>query len=235
MQDFERKKYEKRYIEKFEQLDVEALKLKPGEQIVHCIDDVSFGGQFYAPEWAITNMGRGYSLSQSKWLTPQAVGTNRDYWAFCGRKHPKVHQLVLNYFPDESDKIALQLLGEDGVEGHHIIAINIPEDLKKQTAANAQARIEHCMACNKKSNVVYQEKKCDHTEDHYISNGKKTPAEQRGSVIWSKDLQVFRSVFMRSDMLSGNSSGAYYVYSENPDGTLKRSVKMICNLKGASA
>lgn len=46
------------YKKKFASLDVELL---PGEELKHCIDS-----RYYFPEWAISNMGRGYSLHQKE-------------------------------------------------------------------------------------------------------------------------------------------------------------------------
>lgn len=223
----------KKYEKKFKELDYEKLGLEQGEQLVHCLDAQSFEGKYYAPEWAASNYGRAYSLAKNKWLAPQAIGTNRAYWGFKGHIQPKVHQLVLNYFPNESDKTALKFFGEKNVEGHHIIPIEIPEELKVHTEENKLKRMEHCMKCNRKSNVVYQEKQHDHKDDTRITNGIETEGEQHGKEVWSSDMILFRSIASNSGKREGNSNGSYYVYSEDENGNLKRELKMVLNMKGS--
>ena len=144
-----------KYKEKFAMLDKSKIGLMDGEKIKHCVDQESFNGKMYVPEWAITNMGRGFSLFRNDWLVPQATG-RRNYWHFCGSKQPAVHELVVCYFKDASDKIAVEEFGEEKIEVHHEIPIMIPDSLKKGTVENRSERIKHCMECNRKSNVFYQ-------------------------------------------------------------------------------
>ena len=222
----------KRYEDKFRQLDYEKLGLEQGEQLEHCMDEKSFGGKYYAPEWCISNYGRGYSLAADKWLVPQAIGTHRAYWGFTGNIQPKVHQLVVNYFPNESDEVALEFFEEGNLHCHHIIPIEIPDELKVQTCENEKERIEHCMKCNRKSNVVYQEKKHDHKNDTRITNGNETEEEQAETAVWSSDMILFRNIAANSGKRDGNSNGAYFVYSKDENGKLARTLKMVLNLKG---
>ena len=219
------KKNIKKYIKKFKELDINSLNLHEGEYIVHCIDNKSFGGKFFIPEWAVTNMGRGYSLWKEKWLIPQATGT-RKYWFFTGSKQVAVHNLVMNYFRDESDEIALEEFGEDGVEAHHEIPIEIPEELKYGTSENAQARIEHCMKYNCKKNLCYQKKNHNRSKDKLIINGKETKEEKNGEEKWSNHLKETRSMFSVNGKIEGNNNGARIVYSRDENGKLIETVKM---------
>ena len=222
------------YKIRFKNLNLEELQLLEGEILVHCIDSKSFNGKYYIPEWAVSNMGRGYSLYHNKWLQPFPTGTKREYYSFKGKKTVKVHQLVVNYFKNESDIIALEEFGADGIDAHHIIPINIPEELKEGTPENADARIKHCMECNCKSNIVYQEKTTDHKNDKRITNGRHTIEEEQGTAEWDNVTVQFRGLASRSGKLSGNSNGSYFIYSRDTDGTLKRENKMIVNLKGSN-
>ena len=219
-----------KYKKKFEELNIEEL-LESNESLVHCIDMVN-NGKYYFPEWAISNFGRGYSLHHKKWLQPFTAGT-REYWHFKGAKRVSVHQLVLHYFPNESDIIAFEEFGEDGVDGHHIHPIVIPEELKHGTTDNALARIQHCMKCNNKNNLVYQEKVIDHVNDGRITNGNPTREEEQGTEAWSEDLRMFRTLSSNSGKLQGNSSGSYYVYSRDDNGKLHRTITMSLQLKGS--
>lgn len=236
MKTIEMMKKEAKYKIKHEQ-QIEKIKTKlmPNEKIVHCLDDISFNGRYYLPEWCVTNMGRGYSLSHQKWLSPQAVGNNRDYWSFVGvDKQVKVHQLVLNYFRSASDDVAIELFGEEGVDCHHIFSIEIPEELKKQTRKNRQARIKHCMECNCKSNLVYQEKEIDHKDDRRVTNGKETIGECEGTEGWSDNLKDIRSMASNSGKRQGNNNGVYYEYSKDENGKLIKLQHILMKFKGSN-
>lgn len=223
------------YEKKYEQACSE-VELLEDEKMVHCTDSGSHGGTCYFPEWALTSKARGYSLWKKEWLKPQALGTNRDYWGFCAteNRNPKVHQLVANYFKDESDLIVLEFFGEEGTEIHHEIPIEIPEHLRCGSEENAQERIEHCMKCNAKSNLSYQEKGNDHPDDGRVTRGNETRGEETGIEAWSDDLKLFRSLGANSTLSDGNSFGSRIVYSKDEDGNLIRSRKMKLNLKGTN-
>lgn len=224
-------KYEKKFAQAL--LEVELLE---GEEMVHCVDNCSHGGMCYFPEWAITNMGRGYSLWKKHWLIPQALGTNRDYWGFCGSKNrnPKVHQLVANYFKDESDLVVLEFFGEEGTEVHHEIPIEIPERLRCGCEENALERIEHCMMCNAKSNLCYQEKYEDHPDDGRISRGNETKGEEKGTVHWSSDLKMMRILGANSTKSDGNRFGSRTRYRKDKNGNLVRTRNMKWTMKGTN-
>ena len=223
-----------KYEKKFEQAKSE-VELVDGEEMTHCIDSSSHDGICYFPEWAITNMGRGYSLWKMDWLIPQALGTNRDYWGFCGsdNRNPKVHQLVANYFKDESDLIALEFFEEDGTEIHHEIPIEIPEHLRYGCKENAQERIEHCMKCNAKSNLSYQEKYDDHPDDGRITRGNETKGEE-GNVQWSSELKMMRILGANSTKSEGNSFGSRIRYKKDEKGNLVRTRNMKWTMKGTN-
>ena len=220
------------YKEKFATLDLKELGLMNGERVMHCIDDTVFNGKLFVPEWAVSNYGRVYSLWGNRWLTPQATGTRR-YWHVVGSKQPGVHELVVYYFRDESDMIALEEFGESGVEVQHLIPIVIPDELKHGTIENRTARIKHCMKVNCKSNVCYQKKSHNRSKDKLITKGYETEEERNGVEVWSEEMKTMRSMMAGSGSLQGNSNGARIEYSRTEDGKIKESINMLLKLKGS--
>lgn len=219
-----------RYKKKFEQVVTE-LELLEGETMVHCLDAISHNGSCYFPEWAITNKGRGYSLWKDEWLVPQAIGTKRAYWGFCayGNRNPKAHQLVVNYFKDESDIVALEFFGENSVEIHHDLPIAIPDEIKTGTKED---RIAHCMKYNSKENLHYQEKLQDHVNVGRITRGHKTKEEEEGIEEWDNDVDLFRTLGANSTKSEGNEFGTRIIYSKDAAGNLIRKIKMRMKIKG---
>ena len=190
------------------------------------------GGKLFAPEWAVTNYARVYSLWCNRWLTPQATGTRR-YWHVVGEKQPAVHELVVNYFRDESDQIALEEFGEDGIEVQHQIPIAIPDNLKNGNMNNRDERIQHCMKCNCKSNVFYQKKEHNRGKDRLITKGLPTEEEQAGKEVWSDDMKTARTMFANSGKCTGDSNGARVIYYRDTEGNLKETISMVLNMKGS--
>lgn len=226
-------------VRKFKQLKTEKMGLLQGEQIAHCIDSKSFGGKFYYPEFVVTNKGRVWSLNRSQWLSPQIsadINKNKSYWSIDPKDENRVtqtvyvHSLVCNYFRNESDKIAIEFFGEDNVQAHHIIAINIPKSLKGR--GKRQAKIKQCMKDSCKTNIVYQETHTDHKNDTRLANGNITLQEKTGVDEWDNELKDIRTMMYNSGQVKGNGYGTYYVYSKDENGKLKKSITQTIKLKG---
>ena len=222
------------YTEKFKNLNMEHMGLLPGEKIKHCIDKKSFGGKYYHPRWVVTNLGRTWSLFLNDWVVPQIV-KKKGCWAYStkipGKYTVYVHLLVLCYFADESDRIAVEEFTEIGVDGHHIRALSIPDFLKGR--GHRQAKIDACMRDSRKSNLCYQERLIDHKNDTSMANGRVTSQERNGADVWDDECQSIRSMMYKSGQLKGNAYGTYYVYSYDEDGKLVKTVNQVLDLKGS--
>ena len=73
-----------KYVERFANLDRTQMNLLPGEELAHCIDQTSFGGRFYRPQWVVSNKGRVWSMRYNKWMSPQIVKSfGNHYWGLC--------------------------------------------------------------------------------------------------------------------------------------------------------
>ena len=141
-----------------------------------------------------------------------------------------VHLLVLNYFKNESDKVALEFFGERGVIGHHIRAIAIPVELKGK--GHTEEKIKRCMMDSCKANLVYQGK-FDHVDDSRMAHGGTTADEQHGKSEWSQELQELRESFYLGGKLQGNSFGTYYKYLKDEHGNLVREIVLHYDVKGS--
>ena len=224
-----------KYVEKFKELNIEIMGLKKNEKIMHCIDRLSAGGKYFHPQWIVTDAGRVWSLYHNKWLTPQILKKEGNaYWGLTSslvrNTSVYVHMLVLHYFQNESDKIALEEFGLPGVHAHHIKAIHIPAYLKG--AGHREEKIKQCMKDNCKANLVYQEKLIDHVNDTLMANGGETIEEKNGTAIWSENAKGLRSSFYLSGKLEGNAFGTYYVYSRDEQGNLVRELVESLATKG---
>lgn len=201
-----------KYQRKFEELDLELLE---GEELKHCLDP----SKYYFPKWAISNMGRCYSLAQSKWIRPTARAVTRNYWAWKGDTNIASHLIVTHYFLDESDMAAIQEYGDKGVTVHHDIPIEIPEELKHGTDENAEARILHCMKFNRKSNLHVQQKD-DHLDNHSLMEGRKTKAEKEGTAVWTQEADIERTILANSGTIAGNQTTAHVEYRKGENGEI---------------
>lgn len=203
-----------KYQRKFEELDLELLEC---EELKHCLDP----NKYYFPQWAISNMGRCYSLAQNKWIRPTARGNNRNYWSWKGDTNIASHLIVTHYFLDKSDMAAIQKYGAKGVTVHHDIPIEIPEELKHGTEENAEARIKHCMKFNCKANLHVQQKD-DHVDDHSLMEGRKTKAERKGTAVWTQEADVERTILANSGTIAGNQTTAHIEYRKDENNEIIR-------------
>lgn len=168
---------------------MQAADLSEGEKIVQMTDKESFKGNYYYPAYAVTDKGRVWSIINSKWLIPQAVGNDRSYWAVDLGTMVKVHVLVANYF---CDKHAAELFGEEHVQVHHKRVVDVPERLKAE--GYAAEKLKSCMAANAAENLCYQQ-----TDDHVMltkfSNRQRVPGENQDKVEFDETLQRIRMMF----------------------------------------
>lgn len=157
----QKKKYktrEEKYKATFEEIK-NTLDLIENEEIVHCLDKESFNGRYYFPKWAVTNMGRVYSLAVRKWckayLGDEGHKNNENKYSQATYRvnKTKVHLLVANYF---CDKTPIQLYGEKGIEVHHITRYD---------------KNKSCMENNNSNNLVYVRKEDHATILTKIQNG----------------------------------------------------------------
>ncbi len=105
--------------------------LRDGEQICHCIDEQSFGGRYYNPNWVVTSAGRIYSLVRKHWISPFLKSGGRrnkageyprtEYYVKIGKRDVKFSRLIANYF---CDKTLIQRYGEECVDVHHIVSFD---------------------------------------------------------------------------------------------------------------
>lgn len=169
---------------------MQSANLLKGEKIEQMTDQKSFKGRYYYPAYAVTNKGRVWSIINHKWLAPQAVGTDRSYWAvdLLGTM-VKVHLLVANYF---CDKYAVEVFGEANVQVHHKKVVDVPEELK--TKECTEEKIKSCMDANAAENLCYQK-----TDDHLMitkfSNHQNVPEESKGKVELDEQLKRIRMLF----------------------------------------
>lgn len=188
-------KYNKKNKPKDEELNqlliaqMQSENLLKGEKIKQMTDKESFKGNYYYPAYAVTDKGRVWSIINSKWLIPQAVGNDRSYWAVDLGTMVKVHLLVANYF---CNKNAVELFGETNVQVHHKRVVDVPEELK--TKEYAEEKIKSCMDANAAENLCYQK-----TDDHLMitkfSHKQNMPGESKDKVELDEQLKRIRMLF----------------------------------------
>ena len=188
-------KYNKKNKPKDEELNqlliaqMQSENLLKGEKIKQMTDKESFKGNYYYPAYAVTDKGRVWSIINSKWLIPQAVGNDRSYWAVDLGTMVKVHLLVANYF---FNKNAVELFGETNVQVHHKRVVDVPEELK--TKEYAEEKIKSCMDANAAENLCYQK-----TDDHLMitkfSHKQNMPGESKDKVELDEQLKRIRMLF----------------------------------------
>lgn len=168
---------------------MQSANLLEGEKIKQMTDKESFDGRYYYPAYAVTDKGRVWSIINSKWLIPQAVGNDRSYWAVDLGTMVKVHLLVANYF---CDKHAVEVFGETNIQVHHKKVVDVPEELK--TKECTEEKIKSCMDANAAENLCYQK-----TDDHLMitkfSNHQNVPEESKGKVELDEQLKRIRMLF----------------------------------------
>lgn len=128
------------YVSKFKEQENKIIQqLKAGEEIRHCVDEKSFQGKYYKPEWVVSSFGRVYSLAHKKWLSIplKEIGAKNKDGEYTQRRHYvcgviPVHQLVANYF---CDKTPIGLYDEKNIEAHHIRAYDSTKSNEENNCA----------------------------------------------------------------------------------------------------
>lgn len=142
------------YTEVFErQMKYDDMHRLPGEHLVQCLDDTSFGGKFYKPEWAVSDQGRVWSIQYGMWLAPFTDKTKGRYWKYKIDRPVIGRELIANYW---CDKREVNTYGEDHTfVRYHQQPEDIPSSLRHGTFANKDGRIADAMRRDNAANLYY--------------------------------------------------------------------------------